>query len=174
MKQWDAQAVQKSFAQRALDLSPAGRSSMTCRSRSIAAIGSDWLAPMGLAKGRRMNPQKLRVDPPSLKLQPSHRAPARRDGAIPPNVFGVDAAHKRFGIVFVVARLPPPQRYGAAGINAQTWAMLPKPPTLNYSSINDQLTLNHMLSVAAFSDRGWFKKVLNLAVVKLRLNSSTE
>ena len=28
-----------------------------------------------------MNPKKLRVDPPSLKLQPSHRAPARRDGA---------------------------------------------------------------------------------------------
>jgi len=62
------------------------------------------------------------------------------------------------GIVFVVARLPPPQRYGAAGINAQTWAMLPKPPTLNYSSINDQLTLNHMLSAATFSDRGWLKK----------------
>jgi hypothetical protein len=48
--------------------------------------------------------------------------------------------------------------YGAAGINAQTWAMLPKPPTLNYSSINDQLTLNHMLSAAAFSDRGWLEK----------------
>src|SRR5207248_2911466 len=29
-------------------------------------------------------------------------------------------------------------------------------------------------TAAAFSDRGWFKKVLNLAVVKLRLNSLTE
>jgi hypothetical protein len=29
--------------------SPAGRSSMTCRSRSIAATGSGWLAQMGLA-----------------------------------------------------------------------------------------------------------------------------
>jgi hypothetical protein len=98
-------------------------------------------------------------DPPrKLVIRGPYRFVVKLIPRSTPNVFGVDAAHERFGIVFVVARLPPPQRYGAAGINAQTWAMLPKPPTLNYSSINDQLTLNHMLSAAAFSDRGWLKK----------------
>jgi hypothetical protein len=108
-------------------------------------------------------------DPPrKLVIRGPYRFVVKLIPRSTPNVFGVDAAHERFGIVFVVARLPPPQLFrlrsatarqaGAAGINAQTWAMLPKPPTLNYSSINDQLTLNHMLFAAAFSDRGWLKK----------------
>jgi hypothetical protein len=98
-------------------------------------------------------------DPPrKLVIRGPYRFVVKLIPRSTPNVFGVDAAHERFGIVFVVARLPPPQRYGAAGINAQTWAMLPKPPTLNYSSINDQLTLNHMLSAAGFRIVAGLKK----------------
>src|SRR5437879_5704827 len=45
----DETVLELALAVSDLNLSPAGRSSTTYRSRSIGAIGSDWLAPMALA-----------------------------------------------------------------------------------------------------------------------------
>src|SRR5439155_9889016 len=87
------------------NLSPAGRSSTTSRSRSIEAIESDWLAPMGSITGRsrsrRTQPSDFFRRKPPFKFEKR----CQLSSAVTMNRFSIVAMHSNIAFDFVELKL---------------------------------------------------------------------